>query len=88
MNLQINNLIYVFNKIDKYRADNYDEYLEDEVKRDIERELEQKMSARLEAPVIFVSALSKENISDFRELMTTVISREYERRYQYMTKHW
>ena len=56
--------IMVFNKVDAYREKNFDKLLEQEVKDQILSELKENLSNQYRHPVIFVSALKKENIND------------------------
>ncbi len=80
--------LYVFNKIDLYRKRYFDDYLEEEVKKDIETELQQNLKNRYEHDNIFVSAITKENITELREIMGKMILELYEKRYPYQAKHW
>jgi len=81
-------VLYVFNKIDLYRKRYFDDYLEDDVKKDIETELQQTLKNRYEHDNIFVSAITKENISELREKMGKLILELYEKRYPYQAKQW
>lgn len=81
-------IIMVFNKLDLYREENFDEYLEKEVKEEILAELHQKMENKYDGPVVFISAQEKENISQLREVMKAKIESHYQTRYPYMIKSW
>ncbi len=75
----------VFNKMDAYRASYFDEFLEQEVKTEIEEELIKKWETRTEGKCVFISALEKENVNRFREILTEVVSDQYQVRYPYKT---
>ncbi len=78
-------VLYVFNKIDKYRADYYDDLLEQETKDEIESDLEKNLRNNLQAETIFISALEKENVQELRDKMTVMIQEMYQKRYPYKT---
>jgi len=78
--------ILVFNKVDAYRETYFDKLLEEEVKSQILTELQQNLKNQYRHPVIFVSALKKENIQNLRSLMTEEIIKLYNIRYPYRAK--
>ena len=80
--------IMVFNKVDAYREKNFDKLLEQEVKDQILSELKENLSNQYRHPVIFVSALKKENINDLRELMKEEIEKQYKVIYPYRVKQF
>ncbi len=80
--------IMVFNKVDAYRERNFDKLLEQEVKDQILSELKENLSNQYRHPVIFVSALKKENINELRELMKEEIEKQYKVIYPYRVKHF
>ena len=80
--------VYIFNKIDLYRKKNYDDYLEDDVKKEIEVELKQNLENNLKQPSLFISATNKEGVPELRTLLTKMIEEQYTIRYPYQAKHW
>ncbi len=80
--------LIVFNKIDLYRERYFDKYLETETQEDLLGELKQRLKNTFEYDNIFVSALTKENISTLRTEMERLIRELYEKRYPYQVKHW
>lgn len=78
--------ILVFNKIDAYREKYFDKLLEEEVKKDILKELRENLENEYQCPVIFISALKKENIYNLRELLKKEIESQYQVRYPYQIK--
>ncbi len=80
--------ILVFNKIDKYRKENFDDLLEEEIRLEIMESLQSKLSNQYDHPVIFISAKEKENIDGLRVLLKACIEGEYKRRYPYQVKNF
>ncbi|HHS95750.1 MAG TPA: GTPase HflX [Phaeodactylibacter sp.] len=81
-------MIMVFNKIDLYRKKYFDEYLEDDVKKEIETELKQNLQNSYEHDNVFLSALTKENLAAFRQLLAEKVLALYNERYPYQAKQW
>ncbi len=79
---------YVFNKIDLYRKNYFDDLLDQETKTQIITQLEEKLRNNYGENVIFVSALSKENINTFREKLGVLIEEKYMVRYPYKSHYW
>jgi len=80
--------LLIFNKIDAYRELNFDKLLDAETKQEIERELQQNLKNRFEHDNIFISALDRENLEELREIIVTMVKREYQVRYPYEVKPW
>ncbi len=80
--------LMVFNKIDLYREKYFDDYLEEAVKKDIEGELQQNLYNTYEHDNIFLSALTKENIDQLREVLAKKVLALYEIRYPYQARRW
>ena len=74
-------IITVFNKIDAYRPENINPE-EPEVAPTLE-EFEQSWMARNNSPAIFISALKKENLEDFRKLLYDQVKAIHTERYPY-----
>jgi len=79
---------YVFNKIDLYREKYFDDLLDQETKDQIITQLEEKLRNDYGENVIFVSALGKENINEFRERLGVLIEEKYKVRYPYKSHYW
>lgn len=81
--------LLVFNKIDLYRKNHFDEMLDEDTKGEIMAELmENAQNKYHDSKVIFISALEKDNIDSLRELLKTEISEEYGIRYPYRAQHF
>ncbi len=74
-------IITVFNKIDAYHPENINPE-EPEVKLTLE-EFEQSWMGRNNSPAIFISALKKENLEDFRKLLYERVKAIHTERYPY-----
>ncbi|MFT4664802.1 MAG: GTP-binding protein HflX [Polaribacter sp.] len=80
--------VMVFNKIDLYRERNFDDFLEDKVKSDIEKELQENLKNAHEHDNIFISAVTKEGLGEFREMLREKVLDLYKVRYPYQAKQW
>ncbi len=80
--------LLVFNKIDLYRERYFDDLLDDQTGKEIELELQENLKNEYEHDNIFISAVTKENISTFRDLLKKMVQEQYEIRYPYQVKHW
>ena len=81
--------ILVFNKIDLYRDRYFDDLLDEEGRAEVLQEMTTKMIARYkDYRVVFISAISKENVDNLRQIMTEEIEAEYKIRYPYRTHHF
>ncbi len=81
-------VLLIFNKMDLFRKRYFDDYLEEEGKEEIEKGLKQNMASRFDYDSIFVSAITKENIAELRDVLTKMIKKQYEVRYPYQAKKW
>ena len=82
-------VLYLCNKIDLYRENNFDELLEDEVSEEIEAELRAHLKNDLGAEVLFVSITQDENVEQFREVLGKMVREIYESKYPYQIKtYW
>lgn len=75
--------ITVFNKMDKYEADVFDQWLEDDVKADILRELKERWQTETKGNCVFVSATEKQNIDQLRQTILNNVREMYRVRYPY-----
>lgn len=80
--------LLVFNKIDRYRELYFDDLLEANVKQKLEAELQENLKNNFEHDNIFMSALNRENIEEFRAKVMEMVQRQYHVRYPYQAKQW
>ena len=77
--------ILVFNKIDAYREPPTEDHLLDPMGKQMLSlaELEKSWMSKLNDPCIFISAVSKENVEQFRELLFKEVKTIHTKRYPY-----
>lgn len=80
--------ILIFNKVDLYAEKNFDEWLDDAVKKELMNDLHRKWDNLTHGNALFISALQKENIERFREFLLDKIREQYEIRYPYLTQFY
>lgn len=80
--------ITIFNKMDKYEAEVFDEWLEPEVKQDILRELKERWQEETKGNCVFVSALEKKNIDVLRQTILNKVREMYRVRYPYKAEYF
>jgi GTPase len=81
-------MLMVFNKLDVYRKAYYDDMLDAQTKLDLEAELKENMSTKFHCDNLFISAKTKENIDELRQVLTTMIKEQYVVRYPHQAKQW
>lgn len=80
-------IVMIFNKMDLYEAQSFDEWLEDDVKQELLRELKEKWERATDGNCIFISATERLNIDALRELILNKVKELYQVRYPYKTEH-
>lgn len=80
--------IVVFNKMDAYREKHFDDYLDNDVRKEIEQELRELLSARYGDDTLFISAKNKEGFEHFRGTLKKYVTDLYEQRYPYREKKY
>ncbi|MEN9569334.1 MAG: hypothetical protein RL172_565 [Bacteroidota bacterium] len=75
--------ITIFNKMDKYEADTFDQWLEEEVKKEILSDLKQRWVNETKGNCVFVSAVEKVNIDVLRQTVLNKVRDMYRIRYPY-----
>ncbi len=81
-------ILMVFNKLDKYVAETFDEWLDDAVKEDLLKQLHRRWDNETQGNSIFISATEKTNVERFREIMLEKIKQLYEERYPYLNQFY
>ena len=75
--------ITIFNKMDKYEAEAFDQWLEPEVKKEILEDLKQRWQNETMGNCVFVSAIEKTNIDLLRQTVLNKVRDMYQIRYPY-----
>jgi GTP-binding protein HflX len=81
-------VLFVFNKMDLYRKNYFDEFLSDEEKVQLEKELLEKWNKQSLDRAVFLSAINREGIDDFRDKLTEMVSALYMERYPHKKDFW
>lgn len=81
-------VLTVFNKMDMYEQRNFDEWLEDDVKKEILRELRERWEFETNENCVFISALEKTNIDNFRKTLLDRVRDMYQKRYPYKSIYY
>ncbi|MES2893860.1 MAG: GTPase HflX [Bacteroidota bacterium] len=75
--------VTIFNKMDKYEIDAFDEWLEPEVKQELLNDLKQRWQNETKDNCVFISALEKSNIEALRQTILNKVRDMYQVRYPY-----
>ncbi len=78
--------ITVFNKMDMYEKNTFDEWLEDETKKELLADLQDKWQWETEGNAVFVSATEKTNIDGLRKSILDKVRELYAIRYPYKSQ--
>ncbi len=78
--------ITIFNKMDMYEKNTFDEWLEPEVKQDILRDLKEKWQRETNGHAVFISAVERTNIDELRATILSRVRELYRIRYPYKTE--
>jgi GTPase len=77
----------VFNKMDMYEKNSFDEWLSEDVKQEILRELKEKWEHLTEGNCVFISATEQMNIDGLRNFILNKVRKIYNVRYPYRTEY-
>jgi GTP-binding protein HflX len=75
--------ITIFNKMDKYEAEAFDQWLEADVKKEILNDLKQRWQIETKGNCVFVSAVERTNIDALRQTILNTVRDVYRIRYPY-----
>jgi GTPase len=78
--------ITIFNKMDVYEKNTFDEWLEPEVKAEILSDLKEKWNRETNGNAVFISAIERTNIEELRESILAKVRELYKIRYPYKTE--
>ncbi|MBX3256286.1 MAG: GTPase HflX [Chitinophagaceae bacterium] len=79
-------VIYIFNKMDLYVKNTFDEWLEGDTKQQLLQELKERWTNETQGNCIFISATEKQNIDELRNTLISKIRELYRIRYPYKTE--
>ena len=78
--------ILIFNKMDLYERNNFDKYLQSDIKLDILNDLKKSWMSKSNYHCVFISATEKNNVGELRVLLTDLVKEQYQIRYPYKTE--
>ena len=76
-------VITVFNKMDQYEKNTFDQWLDPGIKQDLLKELKESWQAQTEGKCVFISATEKTNIAELRQIVLNTIRSMYQVKYPY-----
>ena len=79
-------VITVFNKMDLYIKNTFDEWLDEETKNQILNDLKSRWQGETQGNAIFISALERSNIEELRKTILEKVRERYQVRYPYKTE--
>lgn len=77
--------ILIFNKMDLYVKNTFDQWLEEDVKTDLLNQLKKHWDSETQNNCIFISATEKDNIDELRKILLDKVREMYGIRYPYKT---
>jgi GTPase len=80
--------ITIFNKMDQFEKNTFDEWLEDDVKKQILRELKERWEESTKGNCVFVSAIDKQNFTVLRQTILNKVRDMYQIRYPYRAEYF
>lgn len=80
--------VLIFNKIDLYRTRYFDDLLDAETRKQLEDDLQEKYTREFGRPVLFVSAINRENLDLVRQTLQDRVMALYQERYPHQSKQW
>lgn len=78
--------IMIFNKMDQYEKNTFDEWLDPQVKEEILRDLKERWENETQHHCVFVSATERRNIDGLRNSIMTKVKELYQIRYPYKSE--
>jgi GTP-binding protein HflX len=81
-------VITVFNKIDMYEENTFDEWLDVSTKQEILRQVEERWQQSTGNNAVFISAIEKKNIATLRQFILQQVRDLYKSRYPYKTDYF
>jgi len=75
----------VFNKMDSYEKNTFDEWLDEQVKKEILEDLRERWERETDHQAVFISATEKRNIDQLRKVLLEKVRECYRVRYPYKT---
>jgi GTPase len=81
-------ILTIFNKMDVYEKNTFDEWLELSTKEEIIKDLEERWERETHGNAVFIAAIEKRNIATLRNRILHKVKELYHVRYPYRTVEW
>jgi GTP-binding protein HflX len=81
-------VITVFNKMDQYEKNTFDEWLEPEIKQQLLNELKEKWQRDTKGNCVFISAIYKTNLPELRQTILNKVRSLYQIKYPYKAEYF
>lgn len=81
-------MLTIFNKLDLYEEKVFDPWLDEEVKQDLMHQLVKRWETITNGNCVFISAVERRNIDQFRDTILGKVKALYKERYPYMTQFY
>jgi GTPase len=75
--------VTIFNKMDAFIKNTFDQWLEEDVKKELLNDLKQRWQNETKGSCVFISALEKQNIDLLRQTILNAVREMYQIRYPY-----
>lgn len=80
--------IMIFNKMDLYEKNTFDEWLADDIKDDILYQLKQMWMQKANGNCVFIAATERRNIEELRKTILDKVMELYHQRFPYRSEHF
>jgi GTPase len=80
-------ILTIFNKMDLYEKQTFDEWLEEDTKKEILEDLRERWQRETNDNAVFVSAIERKNIDQLRAAIMEKVRQMYKVRYPYKTEY-
>jgi GTPase len=80
-------VVTIFNKMDLFEKNHFDEWLEEDIKKQILEDLKQRWQTELQGNCVFISAIEKSNLPELRTIILSKVRAQYHVRYPYKTEY-
>jgi GTP-binding protein HflX len=81
-------VITIFNKVDRYEEQTFDEWLEESVKQEIWRDLKDRWQEETKGRCVFVSGTERRNLDGLRQTILNQVRDLYQIRYPYKAEYF
>jgi len=80
--------VTIFNKMDKYEAQAFDQWLDPAIKAEIMDDLKQRWQNETKDSCVFIAAIDKTNIDELRQTILNKVREMYQIRYPYRAEYF